>query len=212
MQIIRQLEKRAVHLTRLFLRNVAAVHGCPSMRTNVHSGVQRVNLSETEVRPMRTRSFALSLVVVLVVSASLTAQLRRAFTGKVVKIADGDTLTVLDRDNVQHKIRLSGIDAPEKSQTFGTKAREALASKVFGKEVLIAVEDHRDRYGRELGDIFFDHRSVNTEMVQEGFAWRYVRYDKSGTYIDAEKDAREHKRGLWADPNPVPPWEWRAAR
>jgi endonuclease YncB( thermonuclease family) len=144
---------------------------------------------------MRTRSLLLSIVVVLVASVSL-ADLRRAFKGKVVAIADGDTLTVLDAQQVQHKIRLSGIDAPEKSQAFGTKAREALASKVFGKEVLIAVEEHRDRYGRELGEIFFDHRDVNTEMVQEGFAWRYVRYDKSGSYIDAEKDARPHQRRL----------------
>jgi endonuclease YncB( thermonuclease family) len=160
---------------------------------------------------MRTRSLVLAIFVALLASVA-HADLRRAFTGKVVKIADGDALTVLDRDNVQHKIRLSGIGAPEKSQAFGTKAREALASKVFGKEVLIAVEDHKDRYGRELGDVFFDHRSINTEMVQEGFAWRYVQYDKGGSYIDAEKDARNHKRGLWADPHPIPPWEFRRAK
>jgi endonuclease YncB( thermonuclease family) len=125
-------------------------------------------------------------------------------SGKVVAIADGDTLTVLDHAKVQHKIRLAGIDAPEKGQPFGTKAREALAGKVFGQVVRVEVIDV-DRYKREVGRIYLGERFINMEMVRDGFAWRYVNYEKPGEFTAAEADAREHRRGLWAEPNPVPP-------
>ena len=128
--------------------------------------------------------------------------------GKVVKITDGDTLTVLDGSKVQHKIRLAGIDAPEKGQPFGTKARENLAGKVFGQAVHVEVID-ADRYRREVGRIYLGKRFINAEMVADGFAWRYPQYDKPGEFTAAETDAREHHRGLWADKDPVPPWEWR---
>jgi endonuclease YncB( thermonuclease family) len=98
-----------------------------------------------------------------------------------VKIADGDTLTILDASNEQHKIRLAGIDAPEKGQPFGTKAREALAGKVFGQAVRVEVIDV-DRYRREVGRIYLGERFVNMEMVRDGFAWRYVTYDKPGVH------------------------------
>jgi endonuclease YncB( thermonuclease family) len=104
-------------------------------------------------------------------------KLHHTITGKVVAIADGDTLTVLDDAKVQHKIRLAGIDAPEKRQAFGTKAREALAAKVFGKAVRIDVIDV-DRYRREVGRIYLGDRFVNMEMVRDGFAWRYVQSGK----------------------------------
>jgi endonuclease YncB( thermonuclease family) len=94
--------------------------------------------------------------------------------GKVVAIADGDTLTVLDVANTQHTIRLAGIDAPEKRQAFGTKAPEALAAKVFGKAVRVDVVEI-DRYHREVGRIYMGDRFINLEMVRDGFAWRYVR-------------------------------------
>ncbi len=131
--------------------------------------------------------------------------------GRVVAIADGDTLTVLDGSNAQHKIRLAGNDAPEKGQPFGTKAREALADKVFKQTVRVEVIDS-DRYGREVGRIYVGERFINSEMVRDGFAWRYVTYDKLGEFTAAEADAREHSRGLWADRDRVPPWEWRRAR
>jgi endonuclease YncB( thermonuclease family) len=154
---------------------------------------------------------ALRLAIVLSVVApmmAIAAKPHYEITGKVVKIADGDTLTVLDGANAQHKIRLAGIDAPEKGQPFGTKAREALAGKVFGQTVRVEVIDV-DRYRREVGRIYLGDRFVNMEMVTDGFAWRYVTYDKPGEFTAAENDAREHRSGLWADPNPVPPWEWR---
>jgi endonuclease YncB( thermonuclease family) len=112
-------------------------------------------------------------------------------TGKIVKMADGDTLTILDASNEQHRIRLAGIDAPEKGQPFGTKAREALAGKVFGQAVRVEVIDV-DRYHREVGRIYLSERFINMEMVRDGFAWRYVQYDKPGEFITAENEAREH--------------------
>ncbi len=153
---------------------------------------------------------ALLLPIAVTLSGSLLAADKPHYTlnGKVVAIADGDTLTILDGANAQHKIRLAGIDAPEKKQAFGTKSREALAAKVFGKAVRIDVIDV-DRYRREVGRIYVGDRFINLEMVRDGFAWRYVRYDKPGEFTAAESEARKHRRGLWADPHPVAPWEFR---
>lgn len=128
---------------------------------------------------------------------------------KVVGVHDGDTVRCLDADNVQHKVRLVGIDAPETGQAFGTKSREHLAALVMGR--MVAVERHgEDRYGRTLGRIDADGRNVNREMVASGMAWHYARYDRDPLLAEAEGEARAAKRGLWADPHAVPPWEWRA--
>jgi endonuclease YncB( thermonuclease family) len=130
-------------------------------------------------------------------------------TGKVVHIADGDTLTVLDTNKVQHKIRLSGIDAPEKSQAFGNKAKEALAEKVHEKTVRVLWKE-KDRYGRIVGDVHFGDRDINREMVHDGFAWWYRQYaPKSKALEQAEAEAKKEKRGLWHDKDPEPPWEFR---
>jgi len=131
--------------------------------------------------------------------------------GRCVALSDGDTITVLDANKVEHKIRLAGIDAPENRQAFGSKAREALATKVFKQSVRVEVIDV-DRFKREVGRVDLGERFINMEMVHDGFAWRYVIYDKPGEFTVAENDARERRRGLWADPHPVAPWEWRKAK
>jgi micrococcal nuclease len=128
-------------------------------------------------------------------------------TGKVVGVTDGDTLTLLV-EKTQYKIRLSGIDAPESRQPFGSRAKQSLSGKVFGKTVRVLSEG-QDKYGRTLGTVEVDGRNVNVEMVKEGFAWHYKQYSKSKTLAAAEVEARKAKAGLWADPNPIPPWEWR---
>jgi len=145
------------------------------------------------------------LQAALLLSLSLNAEI---LTGKVVGISDGDTLTVLV-ERTQVKIRLSGIDAPEKGQAFGGKSKDALAEKVFGKNVRVETQG-QDKYGRTLGMIFVGNRNVNVEMVEEGWAWQFKRYDTSKALADAEAKARAAKRGLWADANPKSPWEWRA--
>jgi endonuclease YncB( thermonuclease family) len=131
----------------------------------------------------------------------------KPFTGKVVGIADGDTITVL-LDKQQHKIRLEGIDAPESGQAFGTKAKQVLGDKIFGKDVKV-VWTSRDKYKRILGHIYLDDRWINKELVAEGFAWHFVKYSKDVDLAKAEKDAREGKKGLWADARPIPPWDYR---
>jgi endonuclease YncB( thermonuclease family) len=131
--------------------------------------------------------------------------------GKVVKIADGDTLTVLDDDNAQHRIRLFGIDAPEKSQAFGNQSKKSLSEKVFGESVRVEVTDI-DRYGREVGRIYLGDRFINLEQVHDGYAWRYTTYDRHHEFDAAEAEARAHRRGLWAAPHPTPPWEFRHAQ
>src|SRR5262249_5554859 len=99
-----------------------------------------------------------------------------------------------------------------KGQPFGTKARENLASKVFRQSVRVEVIDV-DRYRREVGRIYFGERFISAEMVRDGFAWRYVQYDKPGEFTMLEADVRKHGRVLWAcDASPVPPWEWRAMK
>lgn len=127
--------------------------------------------------------------------------------GKVVRIADGDTLTLLVDDR-QHKVRLAEIDAPERGQPFGQRARQALAALTHEKIVTVRFEE-RDRYGRVLGEAFVDGISVNRTLVASGYAWAYRRYLQDKLYLEVEQQARAQERGLWADPDPVPPWQWR---
>jgi endonuclease YncB( thermonuclease family) len=154
----------------------------------------------------------LALIVLLVLATrACAATPRHTLVGQVMKIADGDTLTVLDQSRVQHKIRLAGIDAPERTQAFGTQARNALASAVFRQTVRVEVTD-TDRYGREVGRVYCAGHFVNADLVRAGFAWRYTQWDKTGEFAPLEADARRHRRGLWADSHPIPPWEFRKAK
>ena len=148
----------------------------------------------------------LFLLSLLLLSLSLfSAEIK----GKVVAVTDGDTITVLDEmDKGNFKIRLDKIDAPEKNQAFGNKAKQFLSSLIFGKQVSIRYKAV-DRYGRILGVIYYDGAEINLVMVQNGYAWHYSYYDKTPAYIQAEKQARADKKGLWAAPNPVNPYKFR---
>ena len=138
----------------------------------------------------------------------LTVALAAAdLNGKVVSVTDGDTITVLvDREQV--KVRLDGIDAPERRQAFGNAAREKLAALVFDQNVKVITKG-KDRYGRTIGTVIAGERSVNLQMVEAGLAWHYLEYSKDPELARAEREARAAKRGLWADPAPVAPWEFR---
>jgi len=130
------------------------------------------------------------------------------FTGKVVGVTDGDTIKVL-RNGKEVKVRLFGIDCPEKGQAFGTKANQETSDLAFGKEVTV-IEHGTDRYGRTLGDVIFhDGKNLNQEQVQSGLAWWYKKYSTDQTLERLEAEAREAKRGLFADAKPVAPWDWR---
>jgi len=135
-------------------------------------------------------------------------------TGRVVRISDGDTLVVLDANNAQHKIRLTGIDAPERGQAFGTKSKEHLSDAVAGKFVVVEYEK-RDRYERILGKVLLSGEDMNLEQIKAGLAWHYKKYQNEQTtadrvkYSDMEREARMAKRGLWQDADPMPPWDYR---
>ena len=130
-------------------------------------------------------------------------------TGPVVRVHDGDTITVLVQ-NREVRIRLVGIDAPEFGQPFGEKSKLALSSLVFGKTVHVAGEG-TDQYGRTLGRVFIGSDDINVAMVRAGMAWQY-RYSRDKSIEAAQAEARTARRGLWADRNPVDPWEWRAMK
>lgn len=134
--------------------------------------------------------------------------------GRVVGVSDGDTVTVLDVANTQFKIRLMGIDAPEKKQAFGQKSKEHLSDLVFNKQVAVEYTK-QDKYGRTIGQIFVDGIDANLEQVKGGLAWHYKQYQKEQSpddrtaYAQAEEQARLEHRGLWRDQAPTPPWNWR---
>jgi endonuclease YncB( thermonuclease family) len=134
--------------------------------------------------------------------------------GKVVKVTDGDTITVLDVTNTQHKIRLTGIDAPEKGQPFGTASRDNLASLVAGQQVQV-LSANRDRYGRVLGKVILNGVDVNLAQLSAGMAWWYRYYAESqppqdrASYELAEDTARAAGFGLWSQPDAIPPYDWR---
>ena len=132
-----------------------------------------------------------------------------AFTGPVVSVLDGDTIEVLHNQHPE-RIRLSGIDCPEKGQAYGHKAKQAASALVFGKEVALQTYG-KDKYGRTLADVLLsDGTNVNHELVKDGWCWWYRKYAPGDTQLEKlEKDARDAKKGLWGDPYPVPPWEWR---
>ena len=135
----------------------------------------------------------------------------KVIIGRCTKVSDGDTITVLDSEKVQHKVRLDRIDAPEKKQAFGEKSKQHLSEMVFGKDVRVEWQK-KDRYQRILGIVFIGEKDVNLQMVKDGFAWHYKFYDKTPAYAQAALDAREKKIGLWVDPNPIEPYEFRKSK
>lgn len=175
------------------------------------------------------RKFLVSLLTLFIVfplsSLSLAKEPIRTITGIVIKVADGDTITV-NSDGTKVKVRLYGIDAPEteksnkrtgrvskQGQPYGEEAFQVLQGKVYRKKVKLDVMDI-DRYRRAVCIVWIDGRNINREMVSEGWAWAYKQYldrPHASEYIGAEETARRAKRGLWGQGNPQPPWEFRKA-
>ncbi len=134
--------------------------------------------------------------------------------GKVVGVNDGDTITVLNGSKAQHKIRLAGIDAPEKSQAFGERSMQHLSDLVFGKTVTVDW-NKTDKYGRTVGKVIVNGQDANLSQILAGLAWHYKQYEKEQSapdrtsYAQAEIDARTRQIGLWHDTAPIPPWYFR---
>lgn len=129
------------------------------------------------------------------------------FFAAVIGISDGDTLTVL-HEQQQIKVRLAEIDAPEKTQAFGARSKQSLSDMCFGKTAEVSPQA-RDRYGRTVARVRCDGIDANAEQVRRGMAWVYTKYSHDTAFPLLEQEAKESRRGLWADPAPVPPWEWR---
>ncbi|MDR4483842.1 MAG: thermonuclease family protein [Nitrospirales bacterium] len=142
-----------------------------------------------------------------------TATAYADFQAKVIHIADGDTITVLNNSNRQIKIRLNGIDCPEKAQAYGNKAKEFTKGLAAGQIVTVQGHD-QDKYGRTIGDVILeDGRNLNQELVKAGYAWWYRKYAPGNMLLEKlEADAKAAKLGLWKDSNPIPPWEFRHGR
>ncbi len=156
-------------------------------------------------------------VVACLTILSATASATTEVIGRVVGVSDGDTITVLDAQKVQHKIRLSGIDAPESSQAFGRRSKEHLSNLVFGQTVTVVAEKS-DRYGRTLGKVLVNRQDANLAQVQAGLAWHYKKYANQqpsadrASYARTEEHARQNRLGLWRDDNPTPPWDFRRSK
>lgn len=158
------------------------------------------------------KPFNIIIILISLLFCSFDTNYLRAetITGKVVSVSDGDTITILGNEK-QLKIRLYGIDSPEKSQAYGQKAKDFTASMVAGRQISVEPKD-TDRYGRTVALVFVDGINLNQQIVKQGYGWVYRQYCKGSfcnDWLRLEAAARESKKGLWADSHPVPPWEYR---
>lgn len=155
-----------------------------------------------------------SFLLLLLFFALPCPALAQSLSGRVVAVSDGDTLTVLTVTKEQIKVRVNGIDAPEKAQPFGQASKQNLSRLVFGRTVTVE-SNKRDRYGRTVAKVLVDGLDVGLEQVKAGLAWHFKEYEREQSpedrraYAEAEAEARQARRGLWQDPAPVPPWQFR---
>jgi endonuclease YncB( thermonuclease family) len=153
------------------------------------------------------RVFIIAMLLPLTVNAA-------SITGMVVGVTDGDTVTLLDNDKQQHKIRLSGIDAPEKAQAFGTKSKQSLSDCAYNQTATIEYSK-RDRYRRIVGKVLVRGHDCNLHQIRSGMAWHYKKYadeqpaDERAIYAEQEQLAKSRKIGLWSETDAIPPWEYR---
>ena len=163
----------------------------------------------------RATPLVIAALAACIASAAVLAADPVRLTGRVVTVTDGDTLTILDSDRVQHRIRLDGIDAPEKAQAFGNRSRQSLAELAHDREA-VATCPKVDRYGRHVCKVMVGGADVGLEQIRRGLAWHFKRYEDEQrpkdrrAYAKTEDEARAARRGLWRDPDPVAPWDWRA--
>lgn len=137
-----------------------------------------------------------------------TGKSAKSISGKVIGISDGDTFRLLAEGNETVRVRLYGIDAPEKGQDYATQSQQKLSSLIFSKQVRVQ-QKNKDRYGRVVGVAFADDININEEMLRSGLAWHYRQYDKNDEWARLQSEAQRKRVGLWNKPSPTPPWEWR---
>jgi endonuclease YncB( thermonuclease family) len=155
------------------------------------------------------KSFLKPLLLFCALWLCTDAKLVEIINAKVVGVHDGDSITLLLDGNVELKVRLEGIDCPEKKQAFGNAAKQFTSDLAFDKLVMLQ-KTGVDRYGRTLGFIILpDGSNLNEEILKAGFAWHFKKYNQDPLLAQMEDTARINHKGLWQDPNPVPPWEFR---
>jgi micrococcal nuclease len=149
-------------------------------------------------------------LVLFVLLISISTYSQKTLTAKVVGIKDGDTVVVLDSLNNQITLRLAEVDTPEKSQPFGTKAKQYTSDQIYLKVIKYVVTD-TDRYGRSIAMIYYDsdNKYLSAEIIKAGMGWHYKKYSKSVELAKLEDIARKNKIGLWIDTNPIYPSDWR---
>lgn len=146
--------------------------------------------------------FILSLIIIVLSFAT-------TIKGKVIKVADGDTITILEENGDKTRVRFYGIDAPEKKQDYGIKSLNILKKLIDKKEVEIEIKN-KDQYGRIVGVVYYDKININLYMLETGSAWWYKQYSKHNIEFKiAEEKAKSEKIGLWKEKNPTPPWIYR---
>ena len=158
------------------------------------------------IKPMR-------YIFILLLTLLTTYIHAATHTGKVIAITDGDTIKILTSDKRQIKVRLANIDTPEKRQPYGKKAKQILSYKIYGKQVKVE-KITTDRYKRMIGKVYLGDRYINAEMVADGYAWVYRKYNKDPHMLELERQAQENGMGLWAlqEDQRLAPWEWRKQR
>ena len=132
----------------------------------------------------------------------------REQTGMVVKIVDGDTFDMLTKEKNTLRIRMNGIDCPERKQDFYQSAKNALAGYIFNKDVKLVITG-RDRNKRIIATVYCNGENINLSMIQNGYAWHYKKYSTDSVYAKAEQQARLARKGLWRMDHPIAPWDFR---
>jgi endonuclease YncB( thermonuclease family) len=166
-------------------------------------------------RCVLSSSFNTLIVTLLLVFSGLVNA--EVLVGQVIGVSDGDTITLIDKNNTQHKVRLLGIDAPEKAQPFGQASKKSLSDLIFNKQVFVSW-NKKDRYQRILGKISFEEKDVCLEQIKRGMAWHYKQYQRDQSQEDrmrysiAEIEARTNRIGLWTDDSPVEPSTFRHSK
>lgn len=150
---------------------------------------------------------SLSVAALYVAGVALAGQAFADFVGRVVAVHDGDTITMFSAGR-DVRVRLVGIDAPERAQPYATVARRALEARVAGRDVHV-IERGRNGYGRVLGKVMVGTIDVNAAQVRDGLAWVYRRFGRDAELLALEAEAKAARRGLWRDAHPMPPWRWR---
>ena len=167
-------------------------------------------------RTQRNTTLTLLLLTAAIVGAlvertpspSSKAPTDQTFSGTVLTVADGDTMT-LQVDGQKVKVRLQGIDCPERQQAYGQEAGDFIRDQVQGKQVEVR-KLGVDQYDRVLGEVFLNGKNLNKELLREGLAWWYEKHARDRTdYRDLQDEAKREGRGLWSDPDAIPPWEFR---